>query len=160
MSTPDLIMGWLPDTSIREFVDEQREVFAALPFVLISSVDSTVEQIAEMPWAREERAARPGWALSVDPLVISGSDLVRIAGSLFYGFDEIWVPARLPVAAPPSNGMVVGPMRVSEEDLSHDLLVWMHRSECRLGLGDGTGMNFVAPDVQLASRLGLGMGAP
>src|SRR4051794_2528830 len=119
MSDNDRLVGWLPEASIRKLVESKRDVFASLPFVLISSVDSTVEQIAEMPWARDERKARQGWALSVDPLVISGLELARIADSLFYGFDEIWIPAKLPVPAPPSNGLVVGPTRLSEDDLPH-----------------------------------------
>jgi hypothetical protein len=152
----EMVAGWL-DSTVGEVIDTHRAVFAELPYVLIRSIDSeTGAAVARMPWALQRQGQHPGWALSVDPLVISGASLVDLLGddNLFTGFDEIWVPSRVPVLRPANVASIVAPRHLNGE-VPGDAARWMEDSGCRLGLGDGDGVNWVSADQDLSSSLGL-----
>ena len=128
---------------------------ARLPYILISSFDSD-RRVADMPWAVARGRSDPGWALSTSPLVLSGSSTVDLLGDqrLLTGFDELWVPAQMPVSAPPDDASLVAPRDLDQES-PPAVLAWLTLSGCRLGVGDGDGMNYVVRDSDFGSVLGL-----
>jgi hypothetical protein len=152
-----IFTGWLPGASVRQLVKEKRDIFRALPFVLVSYVDSD-PHVATQTWARKELEHDADWAISRSPLVIAGHHFVdAVEGPLkLAGFDEIWIPSRLPIPTPPEGAHIMAPRQLKRgASVKRSIATWMRRSDCRLGLGDGFGLNFVATDVGLVSQLGL-----
>ena len=128
---------------------------ARLPLVLVSSIDSD-RAVSEMPWVRRHLDRDASWAISTDPLVISGDRLLAAAqeDNVLNGFDEIWVPENLPLSAPPEEAYLVAP-RMFDMTLPDEVRDWMQKSGWRLGLGDGDGLNYVVSDLPLARQLDL-----
>jgi hypothetical protein len=156
LSTAKIRAGWLPDFRLGEFVQEHPSIFAQLPYVLLSSVDSDLN-VSAMPWAKALFEKQPGWAASSDPLVTSGDWLVRLLlnGELsLNGFDELWICSKLPVPRRPEEAYIVAPRQLNEE-IPTATIRWMESSGCVLGLGDGYGLNFITTDMDLARRLEL-----
>jgi hypothetical protein len=155
----DVRHGFLPDVTIHDFVAQHRESFDVLPFILIASIDSD-SAVATMEWARKRIAKDGDWALSTDPLVIAGTSFVQLLKdwtTLSSGFDEIWLPKRLPVPTPPDSAYLVAPRRL-DETCPSEVIDWMTTSGCVIGLGDGEGMNYVASNLAFGRQLGLPMG--
>ncbi len=150
-----LYYGWLPDLTLGELLEHQWRAIARLPLVLVSSIDSD-RAVSEMPWVRRHLDRDASWAISTDPLVISGDRLLAAAqeDNIFNGFDEIWVPENLPIAAPPVEANLVAP-RMFDMTLPDEVRDWMQKSGWRLGLGDGDGLNYVVSDLPLARQLDL-----
>jgi hypothetical protein len=153
--TRRVVAGWSPQGSVRVLIQRHEPAWAELPYVLIASVDSDTD-VGDMPWARERLSHEPEWAISTSPLVISGRDAVELlrGGRVSFGFDEVWIPAGVPISAPPHEAYLVAPRRLAHS-VPPPVAEWMEASGCRLGLGDGDGLNFVAADLELASSLGL-----
>ena len=150
-----LYYGWLPDLTLGEFLERQWRAVARLPLVLVSSIDSD-SAVSEMRWVRRHLDRDAYWAISTDPLVISGDRLLAAAkeDNILNGFDEIWVPENLPIAAPPVEANLVAP-RMFDMTLPDEVRDWMQKSGWRLGLGDGDGLNYVVSDLPLARQLDL-----
>jgi hypothetical protein len=112
--------------------------------------------VSDMPWAVARGEQDPQWALSTSPLVISGAATFSLLddSDLFAGFDELWIPSQLPVANPPDEAFLVAPRELDGE-APVGVLSWVSRLRCRLGVGDGEGLNYVADDLGLAAALGL-----
>jgi len=155
MDSSEIRVGRLPNCSVRAWLEEHQVTVARLPLILISTFDSD-RRVADMPWAVAKGRSDPGWALSTSPLVISGSSTVDLLGdqNLFTGFDELWVPAQMPVIDPPDDANLVAP-RDLDVEVPPAVLAWLTLSGCRLGVGDGEGMNYVVRDSDLGSGLGL-----
>lgn len=147
--------GWVAEGTVRDLIEVYSAAWEELDAVLISSIDSHRE-VGQMPWVREHLAQDPRWALSVSPLTTSGRKVVEAvrSGRVFFGFDEVWVPSRLPVAVPPAEAYLVAPRKLSQ-GVPEAVIRWMNVSECWLGIGDGAGLNSVARDFDLADKLGL-----
>lgn len=60
---------------------------------------------------------------------------------LFFGFDEVWFFPNADVSPKPESFVIVGPELVDSRE-TDQYSEWLHASNCSLGLGDGTGMNF------------------
>ena len=122
--------------------------------MLVSSIDSD-SAVSEMPWVRRHLDRDASWAISTDPLVISGDRLLAAAqeDNIFNGFDEIWVPERVPASPPPSYVSLVAPNVF--DVLPRDIGEWLSQSGYRLGLGDGDGLNYAGTDFALARELDL-----
>lgn len=147
--------GWLPDFSLGEFLEHNRRSIATLPMVLVSSIDSE-SAVSEMPWVKRQLDRDACWAVSTNPLIVSGDRLLTAAqqDNIFNGFDEIWVPNELPVSGPPMEANLVAP-RMFDVTLPVEVREWMRTSGWRLGLGDGDGLNYVVSDLTLARQLDL-----
>jgi len=153
--SPQLRAGWLPATSLCEFIEQHEDVFGRLTSVLISSVDSD-PRVATMPWAQDRIVGDESWAQSQYPLIISGRALLQLCrDSVFHGFDEIWIPAALPIPVPPGAAYLVSPRRCDGPLIPNEISDWMMESRARLGLGDGEGLNFVSSDRELEEELNL-----
>ena len=147
--------GWLPNFSLGEFLEHNRRSIATLPLVLVRSIDSETA-VSEMPWVKRQLDRDASWAVTTNPLIVSGDRLLRAARqeTIFSGFDEIWVPKDLPVSGPPVEANLVAP-RMFDLTLPDEVREWMRTSAWRLGLGDGDGLNYVVSDHELARQLGL-----
>ena len=160
MTAPGAYAGRVDDLTLREWIAANASDIRELPFVLISSIDSD-RRVSSMPWVLAHRLDDPAWALSLFPLVISGESVVRLLAdsNLFTGFDELWIPAVMPVLEPPVDASLVAPLELDVES-PQAIRAWLDLSKCRLGVGDGYGTNFIVADSALGSRLGLGGPSP
>ena len=153
----ELISGWLPDLSVRTFVQQYCDVVSALEFVLIRSLDSN-PNVGGLPFSAElpDRDIR-----CQTPFVVSGSVLlnVMIPSGLFTGFDEIWILDRVPTSSPSPESSIVAPTRLDEDPVSAGLAEWLSTPGVRMGLGDGYGLNFVGKDIRLLRAFDLVAGA-
>ncbi|GAA3801096.1 hypothetical protein [Cellulomonas soli] len=148
-------VGRVPDDTVREWMSRNASVIRSLRCVLVSSMDSD-RDVGRMTWAASRRADDSTWATSMSPLVLSGRSVLELLRdpSLFTGFDEIWVPSRLPVARPPDDAYLVAP-RALDVESPLPISAWLATSRCRLGVGDGDGLNYAVSDERLGARLGL-----
>jgi hypothetical protein len=147
--------GRVAHLTVRDWLAANASSIRALPYVLISSIDSDT-QVSGMRWVTARRLDAHAWALSLSPLVISGASTVDLLAddNLFTGFDELWIPTRLPIAQPPDEANLVAPRELDIEAPAA-VLAWLEVSECRLGVGDGYGMNYAVRDFALGRDLGL-----
>jgi hypothetical protein len=152
-SIDDLYVGWL-ETSIGVLVREDPLLLALFPFVLITSVDSTTEladsRIGQAIVRRNHDCAFIGQGLLVPSVKLPALDAEL---GLFHGFDEVWALDDRPAVAKPSGSSIVGPLNLNEDDPSGDVAEWMNATGCRLGLGDGFGLNYVTSDAGLAEQI-------
>src|SRR5674476_369526 len=119
MDSSEIRVGRLPNCSVRAWLEEHQVTVARLPFILISTIDSN-RRVVDMPWAVAKGRSDPGWALSTSPLVISGSSTVDLLDqNLFTGFDELWVPAQMPVTDPPDDANLVAPRALDAVSYTH-----------------------------------------
>ncbi len=148
-------VGRVAHLSVRDWLAANASRIRTLPYVLISSVDSN-RAVTDMQWAAARRLGTPAWALSSAPLVVSGTSTVDLLADddLFTGFDELWIPTRLPVGQPPEEAHLVAPRELDAESPAA-ILAWLEDSSCRLGVGDGYGMNYALNDLALGRELGL-----
>jgi hypothetical protein len=155
MARAEPYAGRVAGLSIRAWIESYAREISTLPYVLISSVDSDRE-VSAMGWVLSRRAEDPSWAISLDPLVISGVSTVSLLPdrNLWTGFDELWIPVGLPVAAPTLDASLVAPLDLDVES-PQKLWAWLDSSAWRLGVGDGYGLNYVVTDSALGHRLGL-----
>jgi hypothetical protein len=136
--------GWI-DSSIHDFLADIETPPNSMKYALITCLDSchTVGSILD-----ESTALR---SLRRRAVVVGGGFLVstkRLLSAertdrIFYGFDEIWFFPRPNVEPNPKQVCLTGPTELAGA-LPTRLVQWMERSRCSLGLGDGTGLNFVA----------------
>ena len=106
-------VGRLADLTVRQWLENNASLVCDLPYLLISSMDSD-RLVSSMPWVSAHRLINPDWTLSLFPLVVSGASTVALLEEdrLFTGFDELWIPARLPVAEPPDDAYLVAPRMI------------------------------------------------
>jgi len=88
-------------------------------------------------------------------LVIPAVDFAKVADrfGLFTGFDEVWCFSETPKVMKPADFWIVSPSNIDQEDVPPALIPWMEQSGCRLGLGDGIGLNYATPDKNTAILL-------
>jgi hypothetical protein len=148
-------VGRAAHLTVRDWLAANASRILDLPYVLISSIDSDT-QVSDMRWVTACRLDAPAWALSLSPLVISGASTIDLLAddNLFTGFDELWIPTGPPFAQPPDDAYLVAPRELDTE-VPAAVLAWLEVSECRLGVGDGYGMNYAVCDLALGRDLGL-----
>lgn len=138
---------WVPGRSVGGVLREHRDVVAAVPYAMVTVVDSG-RDVAAMPWARGVEAVR------TEPFVVTGAALAG-AAEAFAGFDEVWLLAEPYGVAPP-----VTLVQPSWSRPSRELGTWVRRSRCLLGMGDGYGVAYVSADAALTRALGLPPASP
>ncbi len=148
--------GWL-DLSVGSLVADHPDELTRFAFVLIACIDSdpNVRTIAAFYGIAKQFSA---CATLGDSLVVRGVDLPQVADR-FNGFDEAWFFDAPPLIEKPNGASLVYPLtrdgtgNFDEAELSAETAAWMTASHCRLGLGDGCGLNYVTPDECTAQRL-------
>jgi hypothetical protein len=149
----NLFVGWL-DTSIGSLIRAAPGLLSGYGFVMVTSVDSSTDLVGTPVYTeilrRCDRCLRLGRSL-----LIPGNQFEEMSSTLnlFNGFDEIWCFNGIPAGDKPHDLWIVAPLNLAEESLPPSLNDWMDRSGCRLGLGDGAGLNYATPDAKTASLL-------
>jgi hypothetical protein len=145
--------GYKKDSFIADLISERPEFVESFPFVLIASLDSspptslTNVQQALKEHVDEFREVGSG-------VLLSGQQLVMLARKclLLTHFDEVWLFREAPMVPKPEGVRIVAPYDISEE-VPPEGADWMWRSGCRVGLGDGEGLNYVTVDEGVARQL-------
>lgn len=144
--------GWL-DMSIGDLLAEHEELIRTFSWTLITSLDSAVDMttvaIAADLTRRHSTSHFLGGALAIQTTDLEGAK----GHALFRGFDELWLFETRPTKEKPKEVVIVSPVDFRTSKPTPDLTKWLVDSECRLGLGDGVGLNFITPDDELAARL-------
>ncbi len=148
-----LNVGWI-DTSIGALLQRDAQLPQCFRLMLVTSIDSS-RDLSQMREAQEIVRRYAGCRLLGTGLVVPSDRAAEViaAFKLFTGFDEVWWFDEEPSLAKPEELSLVGPLNLATDEIPAGLTQWMQDSKCRLGLGDGIGLNFVTPDVEVAERL-------
>lgn len=138
------------DSSIDDVIGKFPELFDDFDWVLVTSLDSSRD-------------------LNKDAMIQKTGLLHRFLGSgalfegramrqliladgMFSGFDELWC-FRHEISIPmPTVVQLVGPLQINT-GIPNAVQTWMKQSKCVLGLGDGTGLNYITIDPAIAKLL-------
>ncbi|MEX0866724.1 MAG: hypothetical protein WD030_05155 [Pirellulales bacterium] len=136
--------GWM-DSSIHDFLSNIDPAPASMKFALLTCLDSSTDvasllRSSEALQPLESQAKKVGESVLVSTRrLLSAQRKQRI----FFGFDEIWFLPTENVTGKPTTFSLVGPEKLHTEP-PDKAIRWMDDNGCSLGLGDGTGLNFVA----------------
>lgn len=113
-------------------------------YVLVTSLDS-VTDFRDSLIADKMREQSIGVTFLSGAMLLTGSDLASSATNLnlFHGFDEVWCFKEEPGSAPPEDMTLVAPTVLEHTDVPDEWVSWMRTAGCELGLGDGTGLNYL-----------------
>jgi hypothetical protein len=146
--------GYKEDLFIADLVADSPEFIESFPFALITSLDSSpptsltnVRRALAEHVDEEFREVGSG-------VLLSGQQSVLLARKylLFTHFDEVWLFREAPREPKPEGVRIVAPYNLSEE-VPTEVAIWMRRSGCIVGLGDGDGLNYVTVDERVARQL-------
>ena len=145
--------GWI-DTSIGALLQNSRLIHQ-FEAVLVTSIDSS-RDLSQMRVTREILQHYPECQLLGAGLVVPSDRFEDFSTTfkLFTGFDEVWWFDAKPLLAKPDELSLVAPLNLATDEIPSEVTHWMHESKCRLGLGDGIGLNFVTSDEGIAKMLG------
>lgn len=148
-----LSVGWL-DASIGALAHNDATPLSRFAFLLITSIDSN-PNLQGIPAAQQIVEIYPDCAFLDAGLIVPGAVLKGISErfSLFTGFDEAWCFDEEPEVGKPVDLTIVSPLNLGEDDPPQGLAAWMDTSRCKLGLGDGIGLNFATPNEEIARTL-------
>jgi hypothetical protein len=141
----DYSVGWI-NSSIHEFLMEMELVPpASMAYALIACLDSCFDLPLLVKQSREIHSAQLSGKLVGGGWVVKTSELIAAERKhpIFFGFDEVFFFASPPRKSKPDTIVLVGPEKISQP-FPQEGLDWLRRNRCSLGLGDGTGLNFVA----------------
>jgi hypothetical protein len=149
----NLFVGWL-DTNVKEVLKSHRNLLRKYPLVMVTSIDSTTQLVSSLVGQKIKQRYSSYRALG-DGIILATDDLIDAddALGLFFGFDELWFFQNPPFEVLPKDICLVGPFNIESQVIPMALEGWIERSNCRLGLGDGVGLNCVTPDPEIASIL-------
>jgi hypothetical protein len=142
--TADYCAGWM-DSSIHQFLADIGSPSSRMKYALITCLDSSFDVASLL---RTSDALEPLSSKAVtrgNGILVSTSRLLTAERSarIFHGFDEVWFFPSRDVAPKPRRICIIGPLILSG-DPAPEIVEWMDANGCSLGLGDGTGLNFVA----------------
>jgi hypothetical protein len=154
LKTQTYTTGWI-DSSIHTFLMDIQTPPTSMTYAFITCLDSCPDLssiVSKSPALGELRShARivgKGIIVPTKKLLV-----VERTQRIFYGFDEVWFFPRVDLIKPkPPKFYITGPMDLPEE-LPNKLVRWMEGSKCSLGLGDGTGLNFVVKLSGIAKHI-------
>lgn len=138
------------DSSIDDVMGEFPELFDAFAWVLVASLDSSRDLNED---AMINKCGFPHRFLG-GGVLFEGRAMrqLMLADGMFSGFDELWC-FRHEISIPiPPDVYLVGPLQIKTE-LPDAVKMWMKQSKCVLGLGDGTGLNYITNDPVIAKLL-------
>jgi hypothetical protein len=151
--TADYCAGWM-DSSIHQFLTDIEAPPSSMKYALVTCLDSSDEvasmlQTSEALKPLKQQAVTKGTAV-----LVPTSKLLKAEQSqrIFHGFDEVWFFPSRDVAPKPGPICITGPANLTAEP-PQEIVTWMESNRCSLGLGDGTGLNFVAKLRGIAKHL-------
>lgn len=142
------------DTNIGSLLRSDAAVIMQFPFVMITSIDSSTD-VAGIASSYGILDRFAGSSLLGCSLVVRGDQVAELSlkFNLFNGFDELWCFRESPQTPKPHGLWIVAPFNFHDEEIPPLLATWMTESGCKLGLGDGIGLNYATPEIQIAERL-------
>jgi hypothetical protein len=153
LKTQTYTTGWI-DSSIHTFLADIRVLPQNMAYALITCLDSCFDlpSIVNKNPALSDlqshgRIIGKGFAITTRKLLA-----VEQKQRIFYGFDEVWFFPHFNIEPKPPKICITGPMDLPEK-LPNTLVRWMEGSKCSLGLGDGTGLNFVVKLAGIAKHI-------
>jgi hypothetical protein len=122
--------------------------------VLITSIDSTTN-LSDSVIGKRILAGDPACKFLGSAVIVPGKSVVRIAErmDLFNGFDELWCFDRFPSTPKMEDSWIVSPFNIETGSIPPSLVSWMAETDCKVGLGDGIGLNFATPQSEVAIML-------
>jgi hypothetical protein len=146
--------GWEERLDIPSALDRLWSRTPDRGFALITTIDSTddvagIDLVPLLAGAGIQHSAL-GRGVVVGEAVVGR--LIEHNG-FFTGFDEVWLFAVPPGERKPQQGRITSDRPFSETPPPPVLEAWMLRTGCRLGLGDGVGLNWMCADPKVASML-------
>jgi hypothetical protein len=142
------------DSSIGILLDDEPTILSRFTHIMLTCIDSNTD-LAQLLVSSQMLRKLPQCDVLSQSVVVQAKDMCEMVKTIniFTGFDEIWCFETRPDVAKPTGLSIVAPFNIIEEPLDATLVDWINRTHCRLGLGDGIGLNYVTPDRALASRL-------
>lgn len=141
----NIVFGHLDDVRLTDFVDAIGSPPASLKFALITCLDSCFDVSGLLLTSKHLEPLRGAFEELGSGLVISTTRLLKAhqQAPVFFGFDEVFFFSKRPTRPKPATFSLVGPSPTSP-DSSAKARRWFIDTSCYLGLGDGTGLNFMA----------------
>jgi len=129
------IVGWL-DTSIHDFLEIL--LLSDVKYALITCLDSDPNPASLLNKSPELKPLVKSAEVLGNGILLP-TKLLLESNRIFFGFDEVWFfLTKKPKLTPKRS--IVGP---GEIRYIGEVEKWMMKNNCILGLGDGTGMNFI-----------------
>ncbi|EKD26011.1 MAG: hypothetical protein ACD_79C01405G0003 [uncultured bacterium] len=133
--------------SISKLIYKKQPVIQNYPYALITSIDSCYQINKLLFYPKLKELDLRLCNIISEQLLLLTNDLILIHErfNIFNGFDEIWFFSDLPKNPVPKTFTITGPTDV--ELLVHsNILEWMIANNCKLGIGDGIGLNYISID--------------
>ncbi len=145
--------GWL-DSSIAALLQYAASLSGRAGYLLVTSVDSSSD-LSTLRKALEITRRYPAARFIGTGLLLPSSKAVEISGEfgLFTGFDEVWWFDEAPALPKPDDVLLLPPLDLATHEIPAAVVEWMRVSKCKLGMGDGVGLNYVTPEAALAELL-------
>ena len=142
--TTSYCAGWM-DSSIHRFLDDMGPPLSSMKYTLITCLDSSFDVSSMLPTSETLRPLKELAVTKGNGILVSTKKLLAAerSGRIFHGFDEVWFVSSQDVAAKPKRICISGPTTLTA-DPPQETVKWMERNGCSLGLGDGSGLNFIA----------------
>jgi hypothetical protein len=140
--------------TISDALDAMLDVLPAFEMAVIPVLDGT-DRPGEWPAVRRRlRAEGIRAAQHRGGLLLPPGELDQCASiGLFRGFDEVYLCAEWNDEFEVFPGRVTSDLADFREATPLGLEDWMLEAGCLLVMGDGDGLNFATPDVEVAERL-------
>ncbi len=141
------------ESAISSIVQDLPALIHDSPYMLITSIDSSRDLHTLTTIAQLITDCETGEFIE-NSLVVKGNEFYELPGihELFHGFDEVWLFPAHPLSALPAEVWLTGPLDISNE-IPNGMIHWMKQTDCMLGLGDGIGLNYITPELNIGRTL-------
>jgi hypothetical protein len=139
----DYMAGWI-NTTIHDFLSTIDEPTSSMAYALITCLDSNFDVASLLEQSKHLLQGLRGKIQCVGQgILLTTRQLLTVEKNnrLFFGFDEVWFFPNADVSPKPESFVIVGPEPIGSQE-TDQYSEWLHSTNCSLGLGDGTGMNF------------------
>jgi len=144
--------GWI-DSSIHSFLYTIETPSSSMRYALITCLDSSTDlkhiikkSSALRPLGKEGRIV--GESLLIETRKLLDAERTE---RIFFGFDEIWFSSNPGGTPKPRELCLNGPSELHRQ-MPDTLIQWMQTGNYSLGLGDGTGLNYIAKVRSIVGR--------
>lgn len=144
------------DSSIRSFLHTIEKPSSSMRYALITCLDSSTDMKRIIVKSRTLRSLRKEVRIVDKSLLTETKKLLDAERKqrIFFGFDEIWFSSSPDFTPKPPGFWLTGPSGPSDlhRQMPAPLIRWMRTANCSLGLGDGTGLNYIAKVRSVVGR--------
>lgn len=87
-------------------------------------------------------------------IILNINELETIANiyNIFNGFDEVWFLNTKPLIELPDELNIISSSDITET-IPNNIVSWMTKNNCQLGLGDGIGLNYITINKNIANMI-------